>query len=329
MDQNTKFRVFITGSGIALEALQQLKAENCIFETGTPKDSPEEIAAKLTSFNPDALIVRQGKITEAVLNSAINLKVICKHGVGTDNIDIKAATRANIPVFYTPNANFEAVATHTFALMMSLIRQIPNQDNRIRQGIFDKSTYNGQELKGKTLGLIGFGKVGRRLSEMTAPFQMKVISYHPSDSNENLADHITKTSNINEVISQADILSLHCPLTPETRYLLNENTFKMMKQDAFLINTARGGIINENDLLVALEQNQIRGAALDVFEIEPPAKNNPLLQNKNIILTSHIAGSSDNSLKNMGAEAVQHVLSVLKGEPMDTGSMKNNEVLVT
>ena len=327
MNQNSKFRVFITGSGIAPEAQQLLRVENCVFETGTPKDSSDEIAAKLKIFNPDALIVRQGKITESVLNAASNLKAVCKHGVGTDNIDIEAATRTNIPIFYTPNANFEAVATHTFALMMSLIRNIPSQDNRIRNGIFDKAGYSGQELQGKTLGLIGFGKVGRRLSEMVAPFQMKVLAYHPSTSNETLASHITETHNINEVISQADILSLHCPLVPETKHIIDKHSFAKMKKGAYLINTARGGIINETDLLTALKEELIGGAALDVFEIEPPSEDNPLLQQNNIILTTHIAGSSDNSLKNMGIEAVQHVLSVLKGEPADTSSMKNKEVL--
>ena len=327
MSENSKFRVFITGSGIVNDALQILASENCAFETGTPKDSPEDIAGKMKAFDPDALIVRQGKITEYVIGSAPNLKVICKHGVGTDNIDIAAATRAGIPVFYTPNANFEAVACHAFALMLSLIRQIPLQDRRIKGGTFDKSSYGGLALTGKTLGLIGFGKTSRLLADFVVPFRMQVLAYHPSNTNENLAAHITKTNDVQNVLQHADIVSLHCPLTTETRNLLNKAAFDVMKPSAFLINTARGGIVDEADLLVALDEEQIAGAALDVLEIEPPEDNHPLLRNEHVIFSPHIAGSSDQSLKNMGLAAVGHVLAVLKQEPVDADSLKNQQVM--
>jgi D-3-phosphoglycerate dehydrogenase len=327
MSKNQSFRVFITGSGIVNDALQKLENDNCVIEMGTPKDSPADIAGKLKAFDPDALIVRQGQITDEVLGFAPNLKVICKHGVGTDNIDIAAATRARIPVFHTLNANFEAVASHTLALMLSLVRQIPLQDRLIRDGIYDKSSYGGLELTGKTLGLIGFGKVGRRLAELVAPFQMHVLSYHPSCTTEELPVHITKTNNVLDVLKQADIVSLHCPLTSETKYMLNKDAFHLMKSSAFLINTARGGIVNEQDLLVALDQQKISGAAFDVLEIEPPVDDHPLFQYENVILTPHIAGSSDQALMNMGLAAVGHVLAVLKQEPVDTSSMKNPEVV--
>jgi D-3-phosphoglycerate dehydrogenase len=328
MQHGLEYRVFVTGSGIAREAQQWLKDENCLYAVGSPNDSSEDIASRLETFNPDALIVRQGDIGEQVIGAAPNLRVVCKHGVGTDNIDVEAATRAGIPVFYTRNANFESVATHTFALMLALIRQIPDQDKRIRKGVFDKGTYGGRELAGATLGIVGFGKVGRRLAELVAPFRMKVITYHPSNTTEALPGHVHKTGNVEEVLTQADIISLHCPLTPKTHHLLNRETFDSMKQGAYLINTARGGLVNESDLLAALEQNHIAGAALDVFENEPPANDHPLFQRDDVIVTTHIAGSSDNSLKNMGLEAVKHVLSVLKGEAVDSDAMKNKDVLI-
>jgi D-3-phosphoglycerate dehydrogenase / 2-oxoglutarate reductase len=328
MHKKPDYRVFITGSGIATEAQHLLERERCAVEIGHPDDTSQDIAKKLAAFNPDALIVRQGKITRDVVRSANNLKVICKHGVGTDNIDIEAATLSGIPVFYTPNANFEAVATHTMALILALMRQVPAQDKLMRDGVFDKSSYRGQELSGKTLGLIGFGRVGRRLSLLAAPFGIKVVVYHPSKTNEVLPGYLSKTEIVEEVYKQADIISLHCPLTSDTRDLVDSDAFKIMKEGVYIINTARGGIINEPDLLAALKSGKIGGAALDVFEVEPPsANNNPLFNQANIILSPHIAGTSDNSLRNMGFEAAGHILSVLKEGSVDTSAIKNSEVL--
>lgn len=321
------YRIFITGSGIAEEAQQLLREENCTFEVGDPKDTPEDLVRKLKAFNPDSLIVRQGKITAEVQDAAPNLKVICKHGVGTDNIDIQAAAQRGIPVMFTPFANFESVAEHTLALILSLIRRIPNEDKRIRNGVFDKKKYDGLELPGKTLGIIGFGHIGRRLAELVAPFKMKVLAYHPSCTGEALAPYISKVKNAADIFPQADIISLHCPLTPETKGMINIKTISQMKQGVYIINTARGGIVNEKDLFRALQEGRVGGAALDVFEVEPPAADHPLFQLGNVIFTTHVAGASDNSLKNMGTDSVKNVLAVLNGESPDMESLVNKEVL--
>ena len=186
------YRIFVTGSGIAEEAQRLLREGNCAFEVGDPKDTPGDIAGKLKTFNPDGIIVRQGKITAQVMDAAANIRVICKHGVGTDNIDIAAATQRGIPVMFTPLANFESVAEHTLTLILSLIRRIPLEDKRIRAGIFSKNNYDGLELLGKTLGIIGFGHVGRRLAELVAPFRMKVIAYDPFCTAETLPHHVAR-----------------------------------------------------------------------------------------------------------------------------------------
>jgi len=321
------FRIFITGSGISEKAQQLLIDENCIFEVGDPKDTSEDIACKLRKFNPDGIIVRQGKITRMVLESASNLKVICKHGVGTDNIDIDAASKKGIPVFYTPMANYESVAEHTLALILALIRRIPNQDASIRSGKFEKSKFDGLELLGKCLGIVGFGRIGRRLAELVAPFKMKVIVYHPSNTKEILQPYIKKVQHPEVLYAQADIISLHCSLTPDTKNMINGDSIRQMKPGVMLINTARGGIINETDLFYALREKRISGAALDVFEDEPPRPDNPLFQLNNVIYTSHIAGISDNSLINMGIQSVNNVLSVLKRRRVDVNSVINKDVL--
>jgi len=321
------FRIFITGSGISEKAQQLLKDENCIYEVGDPKDTPEDIARKLRRFNADGIIVRQGKITRMVQESASNLKVICKHGVGTDNIDIDAASKKGIPVFFTPMANYESVAEHTLALILALIRRIPNQDASIRSGKFEKSKFDGLELLGKSLGIVGFGRIGRRVAELVAPFKMKVIVYHPSNTKEILQPYIKKVQHPEDLYVQADIISLHCALTPDTENMINEPSIRQMKPGVMIINTARGGIINEIDLYYALREKRVSGAALDVFEDEPPRPDNPLFQLNNTIYTSHIAGISDNSFINMGVQSVNNVLSVLKGKQVDIDFVINRDVL--
>ena len=271
--------------------------------------------------------MRQGKITRMVQESASNLKVICKHSVGTDNIDIDAASKKGIPVFFTSMTNCEFVAEHTLALILALIRKIPNQDASIRSGKFERSKFDGLELLGKCLGIVGFGHVGRRLAELVAPFKMKVITYDPLDSKEISQPYIRKVQHPEDLYVQADIISLHCPLTPDTKNMINEHSIQQMKPGVMIINTTRGGIINETDLFNALLERRISGAALDVFEVEPPHLDNPLFQLKNLIYTSHIAGISDNSFINMGIQSVNFVLSVLKGKPIDVDSVVNKSIL--
>ena len=320
------YRIYITGSGIAEEAQQLLRQEGCAFAVGDPKDTPSDIARELARFHADGVIVRQGRITAEVMDAAAQVKVICKHGVGTDNIDLAEATRRGIPVMFTPLANHESVAEHTLTLILSLIRRIALEDKRIRTGIFSKKDYDGLELLGRTLGIIGFGHVGRRLAELVAPFRMKVIAYDPVFTTAALPYPVTRARDAGEVFSQADIISLHCPLTADTRNLINARTMAQMKRGVYIINTARGGIVNEADLLRALQDRQVGGAALDVFEVEPPAGDHPLFQLNNVIFTSHVAGASDNSLKNMGVESVKNVLAVLTGQTPDRESLVNPEV---
>ena len=322
-----RYRVFVTGSGISSAAMQALKDAGCEVQTGDPGDTPEMLIAKLQAFNPHALIVRQGKITAAVQQAAPALQVICKHGTGTDNIDIAAATAAGIPVLFTPYANYESVAEHALALMLSLSRLIPQEDRRIRSGVFDKKHYGGRELSGKMLGIIGFGKIARRLCELVAPFKMKVLVYHPSAKPEPLPPYLTKTVDVNVVFEAADILSLHCPLTPTTRHLVNRETLAKMKPGALLINTARGEIVKEADLLAALQSGHLGGAALDVFESEPLPADHPLLREERVILSPHVAGASDQSLLNMGMQSIQQVLAVLNEQQPDPAVVVNPEVL--
>ena len=322
-----RYRVFITGSGIAEKARHFLEEQDCKLECGDPRDSAEDIARKVSEFRPDGLIVRQGQISELVLKASPNLAAVCKHGVGTDNIDIASATQLGISVLYTPGINSEAVAEHTLALILCLVRQIPFLDKQVRGGIFDKSHYAGQELLGKTLALVGFGRIGRRVSELAASFNMNILVYHPSHTTERLPQNIHKIQNIDELFANADILSLHCPLNESTRGMINAETISRMRRSAFIINTARGAIIDEAALLQALRNNQIAGAALDTFELEPPAPTNPLFKLDNVIFSPHVAGISDRSFQETGLAAARNILAVFRGETPDPEAWLNPDAI--
>jgi D-3-phosphoglycerate dehydrogenase len=228
---------------------------------------------------------------------------------------------------FTPGQNFEAVAEHTLALILALARQIPFQDKQIRNGIFDKKNFGGFELLGKTLGLIGYGRIGRRLAELVSPFKMNVVVYHPSHTDEPASGYISKVQHAADVYPQADIISLHCPLTDATNGMINSKSIAQMKPCALIVNTARGAIVNEGSLYDALKEKRIAGAALDCFETEPPAADNPLFQLDNVILTTHTAGMSDYSTKNVGLAAARNVLDILQGRQADMEAVLNREVM--
>jgi len=321
------YRIFLTGAGIASEAREMLRQHGCVVDGGSPEDTVSDLVRQVGELDPHGLIVRQGKITREVQKAAPSLRVICKHGVGVDNIDVEAASERGVPVLFTPDANFESAAEHTLALILALARQIPREDRRIRGGVFDKRRYGGLELRGKTLGLIGFGRIGRRVAQLVEPFGMPVLVYHPSATDEPLPGFITKVKAVREVLRDADVVSLHCPLTPETRGLINERTIGLMKEGAFVVNTSRGGVVEEADLVAAIRSGRIAGAGLDVFQEEPLSPNHPLLELDTVVVTTHVAGVSDASFRNMGLEAVNHVLSVLESREVNRRALLNPTVL--
>jgi D-3-phosphoglycerate dehydrogenase / 2-oxoglutarate reductase len=320
-------RIFLTGSGIVERAKNFLRDNGCVIETGSPADTPAVLVRKLSAFHPDALIVRQGTISGEVQDAAPDLKVICKHGVGIDNIDVAGATKRGIPVLYTPGASTNVVAEHTLALLLALLRRIPQGDRQLRSGMFDKSGYSGSELREKTVGLIGYGRIGRRVAQLLAPFEVEILVFHPSNTEETLPRRVFKLKEVDEVLRRSDIVTLHCPLTASTHALINAESIMRMKQGALLINTARGQLVDEHALVEALHSGRLGGAALDVFATEPLPPDHPLLALDQVVLTAHVAGSSDASLFQMGMQAAVNVLSVLMGEPVDGSNILNPEVL--
>ena len=249
--------------------------------------------------NYDALIVRgRTKVTREVIEAGRGrLKAICRAGVGLDNIDLEAAGEAGIEVFNTPEASTEAVAELTVGLIIALARSIPRADKALKEGRWAKKELMGWELRGKTLGIIGFGRIGQRVAEICHALGMRIIAYRrtrPPGIEEVLARTGARmASNVEEVLKESDIITLHVPLTPQTRHMIGRREISMMKDGAILINTSRGGVVDEEALYEALVSGKLAGAALDVFEEEPPKDISlKLAQLPNVVATPHIGAQT-------------------------------------
>ena len=252
------------------------------------------------------------KMTRQVIESAKNLKVISRTGVGVDNVDVSAASEKGILVLNTPQSNSISVAEHTVALIMALSKQLVSYDYELRNGNFAvRRTNRAVDLDGKTLGLIGCGRIGRFAAEKCkAAFGMQVIGYDPYIER---LDGITLYKDIKDVFRLADYISIHIPLTPETKGLVGGELLSLMKPAAFIVNTARGGIIDEAALAKALAENRLAGAALDVFEEEPPAADNPLLPLRNAILTPHSAALTKECSERVASDAAEGLADYFGG----------------
>jgi D-3-phosphoglycerate dehydrogenase len=260
----------------------------------------------------DALIPGNDIVNEQVINLSKRLKVISRYGVGYDNIDLNAARRRGIVVTNTPNTNDNSVADLAFALILSLARNIPSINNIVKNGEWKRIL--GTEVWGKTLGIIGLGRIGKGVALRAKGFNMNILCCERFPDYGFAKENGIKYCSLQEVLSESDFISVHVPLLPDTRHFINREAFSIMKPGAYLVNTARGGVIDEAALYEALSSKRIAGAALDVTGKEPP-KGSPLLELDNIIITSHIGGYTYDAVKNMGVAAARNVVLVLSGKP--------------
>jgi D-3-phosphoglycerate dehydrogenase len=274
----------------------------------------------------DALIARNTKITRKIMQAAPNLAVIGRHGVGYDTVDVRAACDLKIPIVYTPASNTESVAELAAGFIICLGRKIV-EANRIMQAeklISDTVTMpimakqNGLvtfDIWGKTLGIVGVGRIGSTLAKkMIAALNMRVLGYDPYVDAATLAGYgVTKIEKLEDMLPQCDFVSLNCPGGAETRHMINDRTLGLMKPSAYLLNTARGTIIDEAALVQAVQNKQIAGAAVDVYDPEPPVRGNPLIHTDNIIVTPHMGAQTAESLYNMATMVAQSVIDVLEG----------------
>jgi D-3-phosphoglycerate dehydrogenase len=276
--------------------------------------SAEELLASVHDCN--ALIVRgRTKVTAALLEAAPKMKVVGRAGVGVDNIDLAAAQSRGVTVVNSPTATTIAVAEHTLALMLALVRNISRADYNMKSGLWDKKQLAGTELYAKTLGIIGMGNIGSGVAQRAAAFGTNILGHDPFLDDAAIRQRGAQPAALNDLLSQSDLISLHIPLTPETRGMINGQTIGLMKRGASLICAARGGIIDETALLNALESGQIAGAALDVFRTEPPGLT-ALVSHPNVVATPHIGAQTNEAQERAALDISEEVLAALKGEPL-------------
>ncbi|MGH9941215.1 MAG: phosphoglycerate dehydrogenase [Pyrinomonadaceae bacterium] len=252
---------------------------------------PEELRELLPAY--DGLIVRsETKVTAPLLDAATGLRAIGRAGVGVDNIDVPAATARGVVVMNAPDGNTMTTAEHAVALLLALARHLPAGNASLRAGRWERKKFVGVELRGKTLGIIGLGRIGRVVACRAQGFEMKVLAYDPFVTPEQARDAEIELASLEEVCRRADFLTVHTPLTAETRGIIGAGELSLMKPDARVINCARGGLVDEQALYVAIKENRIAGAAFDVFEQEPPPADHPLLQLEQVIATPHLGAST-------------------------------------
>jgi len=272
----------------------------------------EQLIEKIRSA--DALLVRsKTKVTKNVIQAAKKLKVIGRAGVGVDNIDLEAATKRGIVVVNAPEASSITVAEHTIGLMLAIARKIPFADASLKSGKWEKKKFLGIELRGKTLGVIGFGRIGSQVVAKAKAFGMQILVYDPYISEKLAKDLGAKITDLEELIKNSDFITLHVPLTEQTRGMIGKREIEKMKKGTFIINCARGGIVDEKALYEGLKSGKIAGVALDVFEKEPPLES-PLLKLDNVIVTPHLGASTEEAQKYASIIACEEVMRVLKNE---------------
>ena len=261
----------------------------------------------------DGMIVRSGtRVTAQLLDNPGKLRAIVRAGVGVDNIDVAAATRKGIVVMNTPGGNTVSTAEHTITLLMSLARHVPAADASMRQGKWERTKLVGMQLAGKTIGVIGLGRVGREVARRAAALDMKVIGFDPFFSPDFAGKlGIETATDLNSLLPSVDVLTVHTPLSPETTNLIGEKQIAMMKKGARILNCARGGIINEQALVDALKLGHLAGAAVDVYVDEPPKPDHPLLSLPNVVLTPHLGASTTEAQESVALEAAQLLIDYL------------------
>jgi len=276
---------------------------------------PDELLRMVGSY--DALVVRnQTKVTADLLNGATRCIVVGRAGVGVDNIDVKAATDLGIVVAYTPEENAISVAEQVMGLMLCLARRFPGADASVKRGEWKRMEFMGMELFGKTLGIIGLGRIGARVALRAAAFGMRVIGYDPylTKNHFTVTETHAELVDMDTVLKESDFITIHVPSTPETKHMINKDTLAKMKPTAYLVNTSRGSAVNEEALYEALTKAKLAGAALDVREEEPPEES-PLHELDNILLTPHVAAFTREAQDRVVESLAEDVDRVLSGKP--------------
>ncbi len=307
----------LVSDSLAEDGIEILRDGGLNEVTYKPDITPEQLVAEIGEY--DALVIRsRSQVTADVLRAGKKLKIVGRAGVGVDNVDIPVATECGIMVANAPEGNTMTTCEHAISLLMSLVRNVPQGDATMKAGLWDKKKLTGVELYGKTLGVIGLGKIGREVAKRMLSFGMTVWGYDPYVSTE-VAERLgIILKSVSEIVDGADVIMIHTPKTPETTNLIGAAELKRMKKSAFLVNCARGGIVNEEALAEALQAGEIAGAALDVFTTEPLPADHPLRKAPRLVLTPHLGASTVEAQEKVATQVAVQVANCCKGQEVTT-----------
>lgn len=293
-----------------------LNADKNLKVDERPGLKPDELKKIIKDY--DAILVRSGtKLTGDIIETADNLKIIGRAGVGVDNVDLNAATKKGVIVMNTPEGNTVSTCELAVSMLLSLNRNIPKACSSVKSGEWNRKAFKGTELMGKTLGVIGFGRIGKEVAKRMIGFGMNVVAYDPFISPESVKAMDVEFAKLDDLFKQADYITLHIPLVPETKHILNKEAFKKMKKGVRIVNCARGGVVDEAALLESVKEGKVKGAALDVFESEPP-KNKELIEHPDVVVTPHLGASTEEAQENVALAVAEQVRDALTG-----GGVKN------
>ncbi|MDB5811985.1 MAG: hydroxyacid dehydrogenase [Betaproteobacteria bacterium] len=323
------FTVLVTSPRLAQEAQQILQAAGGDLIYMDDPVTEEALIAKFSDASIAAVMMRGSPpFTSRVVRAARDLRIIAKVGAGFENVDMDEATARGIAVMTSGAASADAVAEHTLALMLSLVRELPRLDRNIRLGQWEQRHFKGREFSALTVGIVGYGRIGRKVAQLVAAFGARVLVHSRSARSDSVAaGGIMLEPDLDRLLRSVDILSLHGRLTDSTRGMIGRRELALMKPTAYLINTARGAIVDEAALVDALKGGRLAGAGLDAFAVEPTTSDNPLFALPNVLCTSHVASAAQETVIRVATLAAENVVACLQGRDYDHGTLANPEAL--
>jgi D-3-phosphoglycerate dehydrogenase len=308
----SRFNVIMTSPRLAAPAVALLEGAGCVIHYMPPYPSADAVTELTKAVQADAILTRQGPVNAAAMAASSRLRIVARHGVGVDDVDLQAAAAHGIIVARAPGSNSQAVAEHTLAVILALAKDLLALSASIAGGTWRGGATKVRDVAGLRLGLVGFGSIGQAVARLAAMFGMRVTVFGGT-ADVSRFPGVSRADSLDALLATSDVLSLHCPLTPETYHLIDAAALARMPQDAYVINTARGGIVDETALEAAIDAGHIAGAALDVFETEPPPPDHPLRRHPKVIRTPHVSGVTDGALINMGVMAAECIVAALTG----------------
>ncbi len=305
--------VLMTAPRLAPQAVALLEQAGASLHYMDPFPGAAAVANRAGALNPVAILSRQGPVAAAAMDAAPALRIIARHGVGVDDVDVAEAARRGILVTRSPGSNTRAVAEHTLALILALAKDLPGLSAAVAAGGWRGADTRVRDIHGLRLGLIGCGGIGQAVARLASAFGMAVSAWSPGGRE---VPGIHRAPDLPALLATSEVLSLHLPLLPATRGLIGAAELALLPRGAILVNTSRGGLVHEAALLAALEGGQVSAAGLDVMEQEPPALDDPLRRHPRVIVTPHVAGVTDGSMVAMGVMAAECIAAVLQGRPV-------------